>query len=80
MENGQVAVGIAGNMPGTEGFTMAAFRAADAPVGTKLCIMPNPSAIEAWSALIANSLLGQQKKEDVEEVGRLIYELLGVKT
>lgn len=29
-------VGQAGTMPGTDGFTMAAFRADDVPVGTKL--------------------------------------------
>ncbi len=30
------SVGKAGSMPGTYGFTMAAFRTADVPVGTKL--------------------------------------------
>lgn len=33
-------VGIAGMMPGTEGFTMAAFLAADVPVGTPLYTRP----------------------------------------
>lgn len=31
-----IPVGTAGAMPGTSGFTMAAFRADDVPVGTKL--------------------------------------------
>jgi hypothetical protein len=30
------AVGVAGSMPGTDGFTMAAFKVSDVPVGTKL--------------------------------------------
>lgn len=45
-----------------------------------LCVMPTPSAIEAWSALIANGLLGQASEEDVREVVVLIKELLGVGT
>ena len=45
-----------------------------------LCIMPTPSAIEAWAALIANGLLGQASEEDVREVELKIYELLGVKS
>jgi multidrug efflux pump subunit AcrA (membrane-fusion protein) len=78
----QGPAGVVGYMPGAAGFTMATFLTTDAPPGTKVFTtpQPTPSAIEAWSALIANSLLGQQKKEDVEEVGRLIRELLGVKT
>jgi hypothetical protein len=80
--NAQGPAGVVGYMPGAAGFTMATFLATDVPPGTKVFTtpQPTPSAIEAWSALIANSLLGQQKKEDVEEVERLIYELLGVKT
>ena len=35
-----VPVGIAGTMPGTSGFTMAAFKADEAPVGTKLYVAP----------------------------------------
>jgi len=35
-------VGEAGPMPGTTGFTMAAFKAADVPVGTKLYVAPVP--------------------------------------
>jgi hypothetical protein len=31
-----VPVGVAGSMPGTDGFTMAAFRSADVPIGTPL--------------------------------------------
>jgi hypothetical protein len=41
-------VGIAGNMPGTEGFTMAAFKAYDVPVGTKLYAHPCQSDAEGW--------------------------------
>lgn len=41
-------VGIAGNMPGTEGFTMAAFKAADVPVGANLYTHPLPSDAEGW--------------------------------
>ncbi|ARL90966.1 hypothetical protein BOC57_34845 [Burkholderia pseudomallei] len=37
-------VGEAGTMPGTDGFTMAAFRADDVPVGTKLYAAPPPPA------------------------------------
>lgn len=33
-------VGIAGSMPGTEGFTMAAFKAEDVPIGTELYTRP----------------------------------------
>lgn len=33
-------VGEAGSMPGTTGFTMAAFKASEVPVGTKLYIRP----------------------------------------
>jgi hypothetical protein len=36
------AVGVAGTMPGTTGFTMASFRADDVPVGTKLYTAPPP--------------------------------------
>lgn len=35
-------VGEAGSMPGTDGFTMAAFRAVDVPIGTKLYARPVP--------------------------------------
>ena len=36
----QETVGEAGSMPGTDGFTMACFRASDVPVGTKLYTRP----------------------------------------
>ncbi|KOR22968.1 hypothetical protein [Burkholderia cenocepacia] len=36
-------IGQAGNMPGTEGFTMAAFRADDVPVGTNLYTLKGQS-------------------------------------
>ncbi|MCA8237697.1 hypothetical protein [Burkholderia cenocepacia] len=36
-------VGKAGNMPGTDGFTMAAFRADDVPVGTNLYTLKGQS-------------------------------------
>jgi hypothetical protein len=38
VSEGMVEVGEAGSMPGTDGFTMAAFRAADVPIGTKLYV------------------------------------------
>ena len=38
----QEPVGVAGTMPGTDGFTMAAFRAEDVPVGTSLYTHPQP--------------------------------------
>lgn len=34
------AVGVAGSMPGTDGFTMAAFKASDVPIGTKIYTAP----------------------------------------
>ena len=37
----QEPVGEAGSMPGTDGFTMACFRASDVPVGTKLYTRPH---------------------------------------
>jgi hypothetical protein len=36
----QEAVGEAGAMPGSDGFTLAAFKAEDVPVGTKLFTIP----------------------------------------
>lgn len=38
-ENSRV-VGEAGYMPGTEGFTMACFKAVDVPAGSKLYVFP----------------------------------------
>lgn len=40
-------VGVAGNMPGTDGFTMACFKAADVPLGTSLYTHPAPEAAQA---------------------------------
>ena len=37
-------VGVAGTMPGTDGFTMAAFRADQVPVGTSLYVKSKSSA------------------------------------
>lgn len=48
---GAEPVGEAGSMPGTDGFTMAAFRAADVPIGTKLYAAPSlpvEGVTEAW--------------------------------
>jgi hypothetical protein len=36
----QKPVAFAGSMPGTDGFTMAAFKAADVPIGTPLYASP----------------------------------------
>lgn len=44
---GAKPVGVAGTMPGTDGFTMAAFKASDVPVGTNLYASP---AIDAAGA------------------------------
>lgn len=40
-------VGEAGTMPGTSGFTMACFKAADVPVGTKLYTVSAPQDAQA---------------------------------
>lgn len=46
--DGAEPVGHAGSMPGTAGFTMAAFRAADVPIGTPLYAHPPaPASVEA---------------------------------
>ena len=42
-------VGVAGNMPGTTGFTMAAFEAAKVPVGTKLYASASVSSTDEVS-------------------------------
>lgn len=47
------AVGEAGAMPGTGGFTMACFRAEDVPVGTKLYAAPAAERSEATSLAAA---------------------------
>lgn len=39
------AVGIVGSMPGTEGFTMACFKADEVPVGTPLYLHPQPAEL-----------------------------------
>lgn len=39
-DSGRVTVGMAGTMPGTDGFTMALFKASDVPVGTELYTAP----------------------------------------
>lgn len=42
----QDPVGIAANMPGTQGFTMACFTASNVPVGSNLYTRPQPTAVE----------------------------------
>jgi hypothetical protein len=39
------AVGVAGSMPGTDGFTMAAFKASDVPIGTKIYATPQAECV-----------------------------------
>jgi hypothetical protein len=45
----QKPVGVAGSMPGTSGFTMAAFEADKVPIGTPLFTAPvSPSVGDGW--------------------------------
>lgn len=90
MENGQVAEPVAWRIFDGEGSydyreepppdVNVAWAAKYGRKYEPLCIMPTPSAIEAWAALIANGLLGQASEEDVREVELKIYELLGAGT
>lgn len=61
------AVGEAGTMPGTDGFTMAVFRAADVPVGTKLYHHPAPAAGVKAEA-IRNAVLSCRHTITAEEI------------
>lgn len=45
-------IGIAGTMPGTDGFTMAAFLADNVPVGTELFIKPQESRWKTGTPLV----------------------------
>ncbi|SAK88031.1 hypothetical protein AWB76_06269 [Caballeronia temeraria] len=49
-------VGLAGTMPGTDGFTMAAFKASDVPVGTPLYLHPS-----AEIAALRERIAGMEK-------------------
>ena len=68
----QEAVGEAGAMPGTDGFTMACFRAEDVPVGTKLYAAPVTAApgidLAGKSGLLrrARSLFDQDREYALE--------------
>ncbi|MDM8356637.1 hypothetical protein P8H29_10670, partial [Pandoraea communis] len=46
--NASEPVGVAGTMPGTEGFTMACFEAAKVPVGTSLYAAPVNAPLPDW--------------------------------
>jgi hypothetical protein len=53
---GKEAVGQAGAMPGTDGFTMACFKASDVPIGTPLYTAPtaaleNGGGRDAWQPI-----------------------------
>jgi hypothetical protein len=53
---GKEAVGQAGAMPGTDGFTMACFKASDVPIGTPLYTAPtaaveNGDGRDAWQPI-----------------------------
>jgi hypothetical protein len=65
---GKEAVGQAGAMPGTDGFTMACFKASDVPIGTRLYTAPTAALekgdgrdAERWryQALDAQAKLGR---------------------
>lgn len=45
-------VGVVSNMPGTEGFTMVCFNAADVPVGTKIYVVEEKQPLKAIDVLI----------------------------
>lgn len=55
----QQAAGEAGTMPGTDGFTMACFKAGDVPVGTKLYTRPQA----ALSSTAATAPVAGDEKE-----------------
>jgi len=61
---GQEVVGVAGTMPGTDGFTMACFEAAKVPVGTPLYAAPVNGG-EQSSAINAELLEALDKLTDV---------------
>jgi len=44
--NSQEPIGLASNMPGTDGFTMACFKAVDVPVGAAIYTHPAPISKE----------------------------------
>lgn len=62
-------VGVAGTMPGTNGFTMACFHAKDVPVGTKLYIVSqSPASIPEQAASI-EGLTEKQIEDIAHELG-----------
>jgi hypothetical protein len=64
------AVGEAGSMPGTEGFTMAAFKASEVPIGTKLYTHPALSA----SREVTEADIERAAKAIAESAGDVAWE------
>ncbi|VVE47111.1 hypothetical protein [Pandoraea anhela] len=74
---GQEAVGVAGTMPGTEGFTMVCFEAAKFPVGTRLYAAPvnggerpksAPLFMTGWQLLEALDLVAPDRDTDRDQL------------
>jgi hypothetical protein len=65
--NLQEPVGFAGNMPGTDGFTMACFKAVDVPVGAAIYTHPAPISkedmVKVLEALQGNRVVTWQEKD-----------------
>jgi len=59
-----VPVGEAGTMPGTDGFTMACFKAVDVPIGTKLYATP-PAPTAAVDGEVVKALRESIRQLDV---------------
>lgn len=75
-------VGEAGAMPGTAGFTIACFKAADVPVGTKLYVSPDPLAKVSLrhaeddpNAWVLSVLEKQDRPAEFDRVGDFAYHL-----
>ena len=73
----QETVGEAGSMPGTDGFTMARFRASDVPVGTKLYTHPQPKR-EPLTEMEINTIWRNSTHRTTVEVVRAIEAAHGI--
>jgi len=71
------AVGEAGCMPGTEGFTMACFRATDVPVGTKLYTAPasQPDSKVKQADSLVNDIGGENTRDATKTVDAIIRDV-----
>ena len=74
----QEMVGEAGSMPGTDGFTMACFRASDVPVGTKLYIHPQPKREPLTDEQIIGAVYGDTLGFSYIEFARAIERAHGI--